>query len=111
MSRVVAIFLTFCTKSATILTWDVSNKYFNMNSQEQIFDIVVIGAGHAGIEAACSGARMKKKVLLVAKFLKSSIREEVVVEVNGFLKQNGIVLMPILQEEPKKFTMVMVVGK
>lgn len=38
-----------------------------MSLQEQIFDIVVIGAGHSGIEAACSAARMKKKVLLVTK--------------------------------------------
>ncbi len=31
------------------------------------FDIVVIGAGHSGIEAACAAARMKKRTLLVTK--------------------------------------------
>ncbi len=31
------------------------------------FDIIVIGAGHSGIEAACAAARMNKKTLLVTK--------------------------------------------
>ena len=38
-----------------------------MTLQEQDFDIVVIGAGHSGIEAACAAARMGKKTLLVTK--------------------------------------------
>lgn len=31
------------------------------------FDIIVIGAGHSGIEASCAAARMNKKTLLVTK--------------------------------------------
>jgi tRNA uridine 5-carboxymethylaminomethyl modification enzyme len=33
--------------------------------RENNFDIIVVGAGHAGIEAALSGARLGKKVLMV----------------------------------------------
>jgi tRNA uridine 5-carboxymethylaminomethyl modification enzyme len=33
--------------------------------REKNFDIIVVGAGHAGIEAALSGARLGKKVLMV----------------------------------------------
>ncbi len=38
-----------------------------MGSQEQVFDIVVIGAGHSGIEAACAAVRRGKRTLLVTK--------------------------------------------
>ena len=31
------------------------------------FDVIVIGGGHAGIEAACASARMNVKTLLVTK--------------------------------------------
>ena len=30
-----------------------------------IYDVVVIGGGHAGVEAACASARMKSKTLLI----------------------------------------------
>lgn len=36
-----------------------------------MYDIIVIGAGHAGIEAALAGARMNKKVALITSHLKS----------------------------------------
>ncbi len=38
-----------------------------MDLREEDFDIVVIGAGHAGIEAALAPVRMGKKTLLVTK--------------------------------------------
>ena len=31
------------------------------------FDIIVVGAGHAGVEAAWISAQMKKKVLLITQ--------------------------------------------
>lgn len=34
-----------------------------------MFDVVVIGAGHAGLEAACAAARMGEKTLLITKKL------------------------------------------
>ena len=37
------------------------------NNNSTQFDVIVIGAGHAGIEAACAGARMGCKMLLVTK--------------------------------------------
>ena len=36
-----------------------------------MYDIIVIGAGHAGIEAALAGARMKQSVLLITSDLSS----------------------------------------
>lgn len=36
-----------------------------------MYDIIVIGAGHAGIEAALAGARMNKNVALITSHLKS----------------------------------------
>lgn len=37
------------------------------NMSQYIFDVVVIGAGHAGIEAACAAARMGCKTALLTK--------------------------------------------
>src|SRR4249920_315409 len=36
-----------------------------MNSKNDIYDIIVVGAGHAGIEAALAAARMGSKTLLL----------------------------------------------
>src|SRR5690554_2398937 len=36
-----------------------------MRQQHEIYDIIVIGAGHAGCEAALAAARMNKKVLIL----------------------------------------------
>ncbi|MCL2484331.1 MAG: FAD-dependent oxidoreductase, partial [Firmicutes bacterium] len=33
--------------------------------KKQIYDIIVIGAGHAGVEAALACARLKKKTLML----------------------------------------------
>ena len=38
-----------------------------MNANFENFEVIVIGAGHAGIEAACASARMKAKTLLITK--------------------------------------------
>jgi tRNA uridine 5-carboxymethylaminomethyl modification enzyme len=38
-----------------------------MTKQNFFYDCIVIGAGHAGIEAACAAARMGAKTLLVTK--------------------------------------------
>ncbi|MDC0191849.1 tRNA uridine-5-carboxymethylaminomethyl(34) synthesis enzyme MnmG [Alphaproteobacteria bacterium] len=35
------------------------------NIKNTIYDVVVIGGGHAGVEAACASARMKSKTLLI----------------------------------------------
>ncbi len=35
------------------------------NIENIIYDVVVIGGGHAGVEAACASARMKSKTLLI----------------------------------------------
>ncbi len=35
------------------------------NIENTIYDVVVIGGGHAGVEAACASARMKSKTLLI----------------------------------------------
>ena len=40
-------------------------------SFDQIYDIVVIGAGHAGVEAALASARMGKKTLILTLNLDS----------------------------------------
>ncbi|MEW6673406.1 MAG: tRNA uridine-5-carboxymethylaminomethyl(34) synthesis enzyme MnmG [Thermodesulfobacteriota bacterium] len=37
-----------------------------MNSQQNIYDVIVVGAGHAGCEAALASARMGCRVLLLA---------------------------------------------
>ena len=38
-----------------------------MNANFENFEVIVIGAGHAGIEAACASAGMKAKTLLITK--------------------------------------------
>jgi tRNA uridine 5-carboxymethylaminomethyl modification enzyme len=35
------------------------------------FDVIVIGAGHAGIEASCASARMNAKTLLITKSIEN----------------------------------------
>ncbi|CAL4317477.1 tRNA uridine 5-carboxymethylaminomethyl modification enzyme MnmG [Buchnera aphidicola (Eriosoma lanigerum)] len=38
-----------------------------MNKNDKKFDVLVIGGGHAGIEAAAAASRMKKKTLLITQ--------------------------------------------
>ena len=32
---------------------------------ESVYDVIIVGGGHAGTEAACTAARMGRKTLLV----------------------------------------------
>ena len=35
------------------------------NIKKTIYDVIVIGGGHAGVEAACASARMQSNTLLI----------------------------------------------
>ncbi len=71
------IYNVFCHK-INVLNWHaqqktqtLSSKLITFVAKEQItsmifdYDIVVVGAGHAGCEAACAGARMGAKTVLI----------------------------------------------
>ena len=38
---------------------------FHVKKNKKTFDVVIVGGGHAGVEAACSSARMGSKTLII----------------------------------------------
>lgn len=56
--------LNFCTKKFNYATVSI-NEYDHCKTETEFYDVIVIGGGHAGCEAAHAAARMNSKTLLL----------------------------------------------
>lgn len=64
----------------------------NCHSQpaEKIFDVIVVGGGHAGVEACCAASRMGAKSLLIThkkETIGNFTKKNVIIQSCGFISQ------------------------